>query len=211
MGARHRLWRRRPWSWFGPESTPAARPHDPRAGGPPNVCRIQETRVRLALSYLSISNFGQSPHLSGASGPGAQSQPSTCRTGWVTLLMIPCLQNTPGLSATVAHLGLGHRCIRWDRFASGPVVVNLGGQQSQTWLFVPNCRHGQVASRLTHLTWQAVTARDGPICGGCCTGAVLADPWVRRGSDRSTLLTWASCQGFSSRAVCAVRCIPAAR
>jgi hypothetical protein len=42
-------------------------------------------------------------------------------------------------------------------------------------LFVPNCRHGQVASRLTHLTWQAVTARDGPICVavavlGCCTG-----------------------------------------
>ena len=33
----------------------------------------------------------------------------------------------------------------------------------------------------------------------------------RRGSDRSTLVTWASCQGFSSRAVCAVRYIPAAR
>ena len=59
---------------------------------------------------------------------------------------------------------------------------------------------------------QAATARDGPyVWRVLYSVAVPADPWVRRGSDRSTLVTWASCQGFSSRAVCAVRCIPAAR
>jgi hypothetical protein len=42
----------------------------------------------------------------------------------------PYLQNTPGLSGTVAHLGLSHSYVRWDRLASGPVVVSLGGQRS---------------------------------------------------------------------------------
>lgn len=46
--------------------------------------------------------------------------------------MILCLQNTPGLSRAVAHLGLGFGRIRWDRLVSGPVVVSLGGQ-SWTW------------------------------------------------------------------------------
>jgi sarcosine oxidase len=41
-----------------------------------------------------------------------------------------CLQSTPRLSDTVVRLGLCHGCIRWDRSASGPVVVNLGGQRS---------------------------------------------------------------------------------
>ena len=44
--------------------------------------------------------------------------------------MIHCLQNTPGQSGTVAHLGWSLSRIRWDRPVSGPVVVSLGGQQS---------------------------------------------------------------------------------
>jgi hypothetical protein len=42
-----------------------------------------------------------------------------------------CLQNTPKLSDTVAHLGLSLACIRWNRLESGPAVVSLGGQR---WL-----------------------------------------------------------------------------
>jgi hypothetical protein len=58
------------------------------------------------------------------------------------------LQNTPGLSATVAHLGRSLAHIRWDRLVSNPVVVSLGGQH-RTWLIdvilisssrVPGCR-----------------------------------------------------------------------
>jgi hypothetical protein len=44
--------------------------------------------------------------------------------------LTPCLQNTPGLSGTVAHLALGRRVIRWDRSALGAVVVRPGGQRS---------------------------------------------------------------------------------
>ncbi len=40
----------------------------------------------------------------------------------------PCLQSTPRLSETVAHLVLRHEHIRCDRLASGPVVVSFGGQ-----------------------------------------------------------------------------------
>ena len=42
--------------------------------------------------------------------------------------MITCVQNTPGLSGTVAHLELRSPRIRWDRPVSGRVVVSLGGQ-----------------------------------------------------------------------------------
>jgi hypothetical protein len=38
------------------------------------------------------------------------------------------LQNTPGLSVNVAHLGRSVQPIRWKRPVSGPVVVRLGGQ-----------------------------------------------------------------------------------
>jgi hypothetical protein len=48
-------------------------------------------------------------------------------------LVILCLQNTPRLSASVAHLGLHSKRVRQDRYASGPVVVNPGGQQSRSW------------------------------------------------------------------------------
>jgi hypothetical protein len=41
----------------------------------------------------------------------------------------PCLQNTPGLSETVAHLALGQERIRRDRPVSGRVVARLGGQR----------------------------------------------------------------------------------
>jgi hypothetical protein len=42
-----------------------------------------------------------------------------------------------GLSATVTHLGLQARRVRQDRSCVGPVMVNFGGQQSRTGLFVP--------------------------------------------------------------------------
>jgi Clp amino terminal domain, pathogenicity island component len=42
--------------------------------------------------------------------------------------LTPCLQNTPGLSVTVAHLALRRLGGCWDRPKSGPVVVRLGGQ-----------------------------------------------------------------------------------
>jgi hypothetical protein len=43
----------------------------------------------------------------------------------------PCLQNTCGLSDTVAHLGLQSQHVRQDRLASDLVVVRLGGQPSR--------------------------------------------------------------------------------
>jgi hypothetical protein len=46
--------------------------------------------------------------------------------------LILCLQSTPGLSETVAHLVLRQGRIRWDRPVSGPVVVSLGGQRYTT-------------------------------------------------------------------------------
>lgn len=48
-----------------------------------------------------------------------------------------CLQNTPRLSASVAHLGSQPQRVRQDRPASVPVVVSLGGQQSPTWPLRP--------------------------------------------------------------------------
>jgi hypothetical protein len=42
--------------------------------------------------------------------------------------LTPCLQNTRGLSATVADLGLWLRRVTQDRFVSDPVVVRFGGQ-----------------------------------------------------------------------------------
>jgi hypothetical protein len=42
--------------------------------------------------------------------------------------LTPCLQNTPALSDTVAHLDRIIRLIRLNRPVSGPVVVSLGGQ-----------------------------------------------------------------------------------
>jgi hypothetical protein len=44
---------------------------------------------------------------------------------------VPRLQNTRGLSHTVAHLGLRLQGIGQDRLAPDPVVVGLGGQPSQ--------------------------------------------------------------------------------
>jgi len=38
------------------------------------------------------------------------------------------LQNTPGLSGSIAHLGLSFTRICWDRPMSGLVVVSLGAQ-----------------------------------------------------------------------------------
>ena len=59
-------------------------------------------------------------------------------TDTLQLLVTLCLQNTPELSATLARLGLQSQRVRQDRPASGCVVVNLGGQQLQPGLFVPN-------------------------------------------------------------------------
>jgi hypothetical protein len=42
--------------------------------------------------------------------------------------MTPCLQNTRGLSDTVAHLGMQPRRVGQDRLVSVPVVVRIGGQ-----------------------------------------------------------------------------------
>lgn len=39
------------------------------------------------------------------------------------------LANNARAVETVAHLGMGHTCIRWDRSTSGTVVVSLGSQQ----------------------------------------------------------------------------------
>jgi hypothetical protein len=53
----------------------------------------------------------------------------------------PCLQNTPSLSVTVAHLGLEPQRVRQDRLASDPVVVSLGGQRPhQTWPLRPEAK-----------------------------------------------------------------------
>lgn len=44
--------------------------------------------------------------------------------------MTTYLQNTSGLSGTVAYLGLRPRRVRQDRLVSAPVVVRFGGQLS---------------------------------------------------------------------------------
>jgi hypothetical protein len=51
--------------------------------------------------------------------------------------MIPCLQNTPRLSVTVAHLELDPRRVCRDRPESDPVVVSFGGQPPRAWLLHP--------------------------------------------------------------------------
>ena len=57
------------------------------------------------------------------------------------------VQNTPGLSATVAHLGRSLAHIRWDRLVSSPVVVSLGGQQSRIWPLRPKPSRDAVCQR----------------------------------------------------------------
>ena len=60
--------------------------------------------------------------------------------------MILCSQNTPRLSATVAHLGLQSQRVRQDRPVSISVVVNFGGQPFQPGLFVPEVRRTRTDS-----------------------------------------------------------------
>lgn len=57
----------------------------------------------------------------------------------------PCLQNTHGLSGTVAHLGLNLGRGRWGWLVSDPVVVSLGGQ-SWTWAGCTNEREASVVA-----------------------------------------------------------------
>lgn len=68
----------------------------------------------------SVSGYSSMSLVSGSSGHVGARTRSCCND--------PCLQNTPKLSGTVAHLGRSHLPIRWDRPLSGPVVVSHGGQ-----------------------------------------------------------------------------------
>ena len=55
---------------------------------------------------------------------------SSLRSARAAATLTACVQSTPGLSETVAHLGLRRGCIRWDRPVPGSVVVSRGGQRS---------------------------------------------------------------------------------
>ena len=63
--------------------------------------------------------------------------------------MTSCLQNTLGLSATVAHLAPSRGVGRWDRLVSGPVVVS-GGGQSWTRARYTCAREGSVVADGNH-------------------------------------------------------------
>ena len=81
-------------------------------------------QLPLAWSEPICSVSGYSP-MPLVSAPFWHAAGTRCLSTLVTL----CLQNTPGLSGTVAHLGRNLACVRWDRPVSGPVVVSLGGRR----------------------------------------------------------------------------------
>jgi hypothetical protein len=94
--------------------------------------QLRPPRRELVPTWsMQVISAGQCP----AVGRLGRARPVTllysCAVRTRRTVVIACLQSTPRLSATIAHLGLPTQYVGQDRSASDPVVVNLGGQQPQ--------------------------------------------------------------------------------
>jgi len=108
--------------------------------------------IRTSADRLTVNDRGCLVG-SVASGPCVARLQAGCGPQSVPL----CLQNTPGLSGAVVHLGLSLVRVRWDRPVSGPAVVSLGGRRLGRDLLIRRLCHAHPLPAYYLLTWRDAT------------------------------------------------------